>query len=170
MTSALTEKTAYRQRKRETQGNQALQENLEQWNRKWRRYGKNSLFLYLSRPRFFRQRSSSRNQSISQNPQELQMNHSDKYLRSFRLPNEYQCSLVENEQFCCKVISGFKIKTIECCTVSFSQVKFRATTGLLLVSKGSSLPTFIPKCSRKVSCKNWPISRVNRYRICINYI
>lgn len=41
-------------------------------------------------------------ESINQpKPSVIQMDHSDKYLKSFTVPNAYQCSLLENEQLCC---------------------------------------------------------------------
>lgn len=50
-------------------------------------------------PRFFLCRSTS---GINQpTASVIQMEHSDKYLESFMVPNEYQCSFLENEQLCC---------------------------------------------------------------------
>lgn len=164
---------SYRQgtKRKRTQGKQELQENLEQWNRKWKKVRKESTLPTSVQTKVF-QIEIFLKESINQNPQKLQMDHSDKYLKSFTLPNEYQCSLLENEQFCCEITSGFKRRTIAYCTVSFSQVKFRAQLWALVNKQTlQSLPTFIPQHSQKISCKKKPglFSQVNMYKICINY-
>ena len=41
-------------------------------------------------------------ESINQpKPSVRHMDHSDKYLKSFMVPNAYQCSLLEKEHLCC---------------------------------------------------------------------
>ena len=91
-------------------------------------------------------------------PSVIQMDHSDKHLKSFMVLNEYQCPLSGNEQLCFKVKSGFQPRTTIHYRVSFAPVKFRAQLWTLVNKQILwGLLTFIPKHFQKISCQTWLI-------------